>query len=69
MPSSVIAAIDYDAAVSRLTVTFVSGRIYDYYAVPMAVVDAFRHARSKGTFFNADTRDRCPVRERNTGAA
>ncbi|MDI3468216.1 MAG: hypothetical protein OJF62_000279 [Pseudolabrys sp.] len=69
MPSSVIAAIDYDATVSRLTITFVSGRIYDYYAVPAAVVDAFRHAESKGAFFNAEIRNRFPSRERNIGAA
>lgn len=69
MPSSVIAAIDYDATVSRLTITFVSGRIYDYYAVPAAVVDAFRRAESKGAFFNAEIRNRFPSRERNIGAA
>ena len=69
MPSSVIAAIDYDADISRLTITFVSGRIYDYYAVPAAIVAAFSRAESKGAFFNTAIRDRYPCRERNTGAA
>ena len=69
MPSSVIASIDYDAEVSRLTITFVSGRIYDYYAVPAAVAEAFQRAKSKGTFFNTTIRDRFPCRERNIGAA
>jgi hypothetical protein len=69
MPSSVIARIDYDATVSRLTIAFVSGRVYDYYAVPAAVADALQHAPSQGAFFNQNIRDRYPCRERNTGAA
>ena len=64
MPSTVIKSIDYDAALSRLTVTFTTGRIYDYFAVPQDVVEAFRNSLSKGTFFNTRIRDKYPSKER-----
>ena len=64
MPSTVIKSIDYDAALSRLTVTFTTGRIYDYFAVPQDVVEAFRNSLSKGTFFNTRIRDTYPCKER-----
>lgn len=63
MPSSVIAKFDYDEAHARLTVTFVTGRIYEYFAVPAAVAADFRAAGSKGAFFNTQIRDRYPFRE------
>ncbi|MGE3149876.1 MAG: KTSC domain-containing protein [Pseudorhodoplanes sp.] len=58
MPSSVIRDIDYDPGRHWLTVTFVSGRIYRYDGVPEVVFDGFRHAASKGQFFNSHIRDR-----------
>ena len=64
MPSTLIKSIDYDATLSRLTVTFTTGRIYDYFAVPADVVEAFRSAFSKGTFFNTRIRDTYPCKER-----
>jgi hypothetical protein len=63
MPSSVIADFQYDAELSQLTVTFVSGRIYRYYMVPADCAAAFETAFSKGTFFNREIRDRYPCRE------
>jgi hypothetical protein len=39
-------------------VTFVSGRVYEYYLVPPSVAAAFRASRSKGTYFNKFVRDR-----------
>lgn len=63
MPSSVIQAIDYELEHSRLTVTFTTGRVYQYYMVPPGVVAAFRAAFSKGTFFNSEIRDRYACRE------
>jgi hypothetical protein len=63
MPSSVIAKFDYDAAHAALTVVFVSGRVYQYFAVPAEIATAFRLAVSKGAFFNAYIRDRYPFRE------
>lgn len=66
MPSSVISGFDYDAEYATLTVVFVSGRIYRYFAVPAEIAAAFRKATSKGTFFNTRIRDRYPFREITT---
>jgi hypothetical protein len=63
MPSSVIQTIAYETAHSRLTVTFVSGRVYEYYLVPPSVAESFRAAPSKGTFFNRHIRDQYTCRE------
>jgi len=58
MPSLVIRAFDYDPAERRLEVTFVSGRRYSYFDVPLEVFEAMRGSFSKGEFFNAHIRDR-----------
>jgi len=63
MPSSVIAEIDYEREHSRLTVTFVSGRVYAYYLVPPREAAEFRAASSKGTYFNTHIRDRYVCRD------
>ena len=57
MPSSVIRAFDYDPAAFRLAITFVTSRRYAYQGVPEDVASAFRHASSKGEYFNAAIRD------------
>ncbi|MPZ40908.1 MAG: KTSC domain-containing protein [Rhizobiales bacterium] len=57
MPSSVIYDRHYDASTSRLTITFVTGRIYVYEDVPSVVMAEFDAAGSKGEFFNARIRD------------
>ena len=69
MPSSVIAKFDYDAEHARLTVVFTTGRVYEYFAVPAIVVEEFRAAFSKGTFFNTRIRDHFPFRENTSSAA
>jgi hypothetical protein len=63
MPSSVIRDFDYDSHAQELTITFVTGRIYAYLAVPTEVYDAFATAFSKGTFFNKHIRDAFEYRE------
>jgi KTSC domain len=63
MPSAAISNIDYDLKEKRLTVRFVTGRIYEYVDVPVEVAAAFRSAFSKGTFFNGYIRDRYDFRE------
>ncbi|MEI9805075.1 MAG: KTSC domain-containing protein [Pseudolabrys sp.] len=63
MPSTAIADIHYDPKIERLTVTFVTGRIYEYVDVPPHVAASFQSAFSKGTFFNAYIRDRYDFRE------
>jgi len=64
MPSTVIKSIGYESALSRLTVTFTTGRIYDYFAVPQNIADTFRSSFSKGAYFNENIRDKFPCKER-----
>jgi KTSC domain len=63
MPSNAVADIKYDHARERLTVMFVTGRIYEYVDVPVEVAASFQSAFSKGTFFNTYIRDRYDFRE------
>ena len=63
MPSSVIARFKYDADRELLTVTFVTGRVYEYEKVPSEVATNFGAASSKGVFFNTHIRDRFNSRE------
>ena len=63
MRSTAIADIEYDRKRERLTVTFVSGCIYEYVDVPAEVTASFQSAFSKGTFFNSYIRDRYDFRE------
>jgi hypothetical protein len=63
MPSTAIADTEYDRERKRLTVTFVTGRIYEYVDVPADVAASFQSAFSKGTFFNSYIRDRYDFRE------
>jgi hypothetical protein len=63
MPSSVISSFTYDPKRRRLVVTFVSGRVYEYGGVPAEVAAGLRASLSKGTFFNAQIRDRYQARE------
>jgi hypothetical protein len=63
MPSSVIAKFDYEPEHARLTVTFTTGRIYQYFMVPPNVAADFQSAFSKGTYFNRHIRDHYACRE------
>lgn len=63
MPSSVVQTYSYDRDHSRLTITFVSGRMYEYYLVPPSVAYGLGKARSKGTYFNKFIRDQYSCRE------
>lgn len=58
MPSSVIRAFAYDPAAERLDILFVSGRRYAYHQVPPEVAAGLETAASKGSYFNAQVRDR-----------
>ena len=67
MPSSVIRRFSYDEPYRRLRVTFTSGDVYDYDAVPPEVVAAFKAAFSKGQFFGPNIRDRYAYRRVERG--
>ena len=66
MPSRVIRDFSYNVATRQLTVTFVTGRVYAYAAVPPDVHNAFRASGSKGRFFNQEIRDNYDCREITT---
>lgn len=63
MTSKAIADIKYDPAQERLTVFFLSGRIFEYVDVPAEVAASFQSAFSKGAFFNCYVRERYDFRE------
>jgi hypothetical protein len=63
MPSRVIRNYLYDAGNGELWITFVTGRVYVYAAVPQTVFDAFKAAPSRGVFFNREIRDHYDYRE------
>jgi len=52
MPSSVVAAMTYDAITCTLRVIYVSGSVYDYKDVPEKVFKEMKEAFSKGEFLN-----------------
>ena len=58
MPSSVVAAMRYDAASRVLRIVYVSGNVYDYKDVPPEVYEAMKAASSKGTFLNREIKGR-----------
>jgi hypothetical protein len=52
MPSTVIRSIEYNAATAVLTITFLTGSVYEYYDVPQQLYDQFKGFREKGVFYN-----------------
>jgi hypothetical protein len=53
MPSSVIAAMHYNAEACVLTIVYREKRgTYRYFDVPQQEYEAFRAAQSKGTYLN-----------------
>ncbi len=52
MPSSVIASMKYDRPSRTLRIIFRSGRVYDYFGVPLNVYRNMRKADSKGRYLN-----------------
>ena len=52
MPSSVVAAMKYDAKKSKLRIIYTSGNIYEYKKVPEKVYNEMKTASSKGKFLN-----------------
>ena len=63
MPSTVTDAFKHDPATNVLTVRFVTGRVYRYFAVPEREAAALRASASKGRYFNAHIRGRYPFEE------
>lgn len=60
MPSSVIAAMQYDAERRILTIVYRGNRgRYHYFDVPPEEWEAFRAAKSKGLYLNEIFKERC----------
>jgi len=58
--SSAIAAVGYDSRTGRMKITFMQGHTYDFCGVPQHVYDGLMQARSKGTYYNEQIKDRYP---------
>jgi predicted RNase H-like HicB family nuclease len=62
-PGMTIKDVAYEASKRELFLTLSTGRTYVYDNVPLAVIEAFKEASSKGAFFNKEIRDRYSFRE------
>ncbi len=60
MPSSVVAAINYDVHSSTLRVIYVSGIVYGYKNVPEEIYTAMKTSFSKGAFLNQHIKGKFP---------
>lgn len=58
--SSNVASLGYDEPTQTLEVEFHSGRVYQYYNVPMHVYDQMKRASSKGQFLNTYIKNAFP---------
>ena len=58
--SSNIRSVGYDAESMTLEIEFNSSAVYQYQGVPQAEYEAFMSAGSKGTYFNANIKNRFP---------
>lgn len=67
MPSTVIRYVAYDPDERRLRVQFVSGALYDYFAVPPHIYAGFIQAGSKGQYFSEHVRGRFAYEQRTPG--
>lgn len=50
--SSNLASVGYDENINTLEIKFHSGRIYQYYNVPVNIYNGLMNASSKGTYFD-----------------
>lgn len=56
--STSLKSAGYSAKEQRLQVEFVNGTVYDYFGVPPVLHEALMMAGSKGSFFNAQVKER-----------
>lgn len=60
MPSTVLAAIDYDVDSQTLTLRYTSGQAYHYKGVPEIVYKDLKASRVKGRFLRFFIKDKYP---------
>jgi hypothetical protein len=58
MPSTVIAAMEYDPAGQTLKISYVSGQVYLYKGVPEKVYKELKASRVKGRYLRFFVKDR-----------
>ncbi len=63
MPSSVVAHMNYDPKLHTLRITYTSGIVYDYKAVPQEVFEEMKAASSKGQFLNYNIKGKYKYRK------
>jgi hypothetical protein len=56
--SSTFRAVGYDKRLNVLELEFHTGRIYQYFLVPMRVHEELMQAESLGVYFNREIRDK-----------
>ncbi|WP_234110673.1 MULTISPECIES: KTSC domain-containing protein [Chryseobacterium] len=64
MPSNVVKKYSYNTEQMILTIMFVSGKVYDYFQVPLYTFENFRSAFSKGSFLNRFIKGKFRYKER-----
>jgi hypothetical protein len=62
MPSSVVAAMEYNEGVHTLRITYTPGAVYDYHNVPPDVYEEMKAADSKGTFLNHEVKENTAIK-------
>lgn len=67
MPSTAIANFNYDPKRKILAVTFLSGNLYYYKAVPQMVYNGLKAAMSKGRYFNDFIKNKFEFEHVSTG--
>jgi len=60
--SSALKSVGYDGGREVLVITFVNGSTYEYSDVPRHVYQELMRAPSKGTYFNANVKERYSYR-------
>ena len=63
MPSSVVAAMEYNEPTATLRITYASGKVYDYKDVPPEVFEEMKLVDSKGTFLNYQVKGKYKFRK------
>lgn len=58
LDSEALSSIGYDPARAVLEVEFASGRVYQYFDVPLHEVERLLRAGSRGAYFSERVRDR-----------
>ena len=65
MPSTVIASMAYDPETQTLTVTYVSGYVYNYKNVPQDEYELMKSSGAKGIYLNKNIKGKYPFEKVN----